>query len=140
VGNSDFNASYNSFRVNPSGEVFDFDVSLPAGITKFSVKGLPNSNNNVPTGQNDSVGIFNVGEIGHSAGDVFTKISTALTNITPKCDIDNNPVGATTITTSYVEILSNIIADSNQFLWCWADYGASPVQEKTINFEFSTTG
>ncbi len=44
------------------------------------------------------------------------------TGITLKWDEDNNPTGATTITTSPVEFVANLVATDTKNIWLWMDF------------------
>ena len=117
---------------------FDFDVSWgPDGVSTFRNRGRPNATNYIPQGQRPDIGIFLVEEIGTGSvdGNVWMDLSQDLTHITVKCS-DNNVSGdALDINSSSRAMVMNLNADSNHYIWCWADYGWSP-QGGNINFQF----
>jgi hypothetical protein len=83
----------------------------------------PTQSNCSAVNQTDTYGIYDM--MNNASTGLPLRMRTnvsAPSNMTLKCDDDNNADGAINITTSYQTIVANVAANSHQKIWCWMDY------------------
>ena len=110
-----------------------FTITLPSGQTQAFFNATSKSSTNVnASGQNATVGFLYVTNTGNVALDFYSIVTSAQpTGVILKSDIDNNPTGATTITTSLTQVISALGTSNSQYVWLWVDYSnALPMTEQ----------
>lgn len=121
-----------------------FTVSLPTGYTYafFNLTGVSAAStqtNYAPEGQSDSVPFYNITNTGNVNLDTRLKINTTWSNVVLKYDTDNNPTGATTITTSFVTIQSDLEPSNSVDVWMWMDFDHTAAQDTEKTLEINVT-
>ncbi len=107
-----------------------FTVTLPEGVTSIWFNATSKTQSNVNgTGQNSTVPLIQITNSGNVALDFFWALNTSTpAGVTLKADTDNDPTGATNITTTATKIVSALGAGNSQNIWHWADFSnAAPM-------------
>jgi len=106
--------------------------------TDIQFRCTPTQTDCAATNQGASDGIYNMMNNGTFTADLDMKLQATCTDIDIKCDTDNNPTGATSLTTAYQNLATDIAADASQEVWCWADY-SDPSSGCQFNVEVQYT-
>lgn len=135
-------SSYN----NPTVNAQSYAIGVTACNTKMyfnmSSFGTGGSQSNVAAdGQTSVIPALEIENQGNVPINLTINIS-ALPDacLTLKWDADNNPVGATTVTTSYVLIQINLSVSSSKSIWLWMDFVSCPpgTGERTLTITSSS--
>ena len=122
-----------------------FTVTLPIGYTYAffnltGVAGASTQTNYAPEGQSSEQEFYNITNTGNVNLDVKTKIDATFSNSILKYDTDNNPTGATEITTSFVTIQSGLQPNNSVNVWLWMDFNHTAAQDTNKTLEINVTG
>ncbi|MEM3556130.1 MAG: hypothetical protein QXF56_05410 [Candidatus Micrarchaeia archaeon] len=108
---------------------------------EFNLTGGNTASNVVPcialtlTCQEDGIPIFQFINTGTATLDWYIYLDTALpASITLKGDTDNNPSGATQITTSGWLVASGIAPTGSKDVWLWTDFNGASVSDATSRY------
>jgi hypothetical protein len=134
-----------------TGNIVGFTITLPGQIAitaaeggsatsnmEFNLTGGNTASNVNPcvtgggTCQSSGTPIFVFTNTGTALLNWYTYLDTNMpTSMTLKGKTDNNPAGATTITTSGWLVASSIAASSSQNAWLWTDFSGAKVSDAT---------